>query len=133
MFDWSTMRKVNNFVEDATDHGAGNLKWDSTTVCTLTVPDGKRWYLIGGTTYRDQAATVSVIVYDNDDKPILPLMYDSAGTGRRGFPHSDAYSASEAFKAIPCILDQGEYIKFEFGAAQDAVAYVTALVMEGDV
>lgn len=122
--------KVNNYITDATDVGAGNLKFDSTTEATFTVPAGKRWFLIAGSMNRDANTWAVVDFYDSADKNIMRLAECSPATGRTGYPNNSAVNAMEGHKAIPMILDAGEYIKLTFGAAQGAGANASCLVLE---
>lgn len=121
---WLSGTKINNYLEDATS------TWDSTTVVTFTVPTGKRWYLRGGTIYRTVASTCTCFLHDSSDAPLLQLGNYAAGTGRAGYPNSDGTTATEGYKAVPIVMDAGEYIKLTFGVAQDASASVSCVVME---
>ncbi|GAG75607.1 unnamed protein product [marine sediment metagenome] len=58
--------KINNYDIDAT---AGGL-WTSTTIYEVTVPAGKRWFLIGGVVNRAVSATLTGRVFNAADKPL---------------------------------------------------------------
>ena len=115
------------YVVDATDAAAGNLKWDSTTVMTWTVPDNFRWYFIGGTVLNSVDATVTVDMYDASDKVIYGLASIAApgAATRVQFPDSDI-----GYVHRPIPMGPGMYVKMTMGAAQGAAAEANILVIE---
>jgi hypothetical protein len=115
------------YIVDATDAAAGNLKWDSTTVMTWTVPTNFRWYFIGGTVKNSADATVTVIVQNATPKEVYQLASIAApGIGVRvQFPDSDI-----AYVHRPIPLAAGWSIKMTMGAAQGAAAEANIHVIE---
>jgi len=117
------------YIVDATDNAATNLKWTSTTAQEYTVPAGKRWFLFGGQITRDVAtgtATVEVDIYNDADKPVLHLDTRANGTGTTPYPVS-TYTGSTVW---PFPMDAGWYVKILIGEAQDAAAAATCCVIE---
>ena len=119
-------RKVNNLVETAAAFSV------STSEHKWTVPNSKRWFLIGGIIVRDSAETVIIQAYDPTE-----LIYRLAGkapaTGTHGYPDGESEGAPRGEEAIPLILDQGEQIVVTFGGAQGAGASISCIVLEVDV
>ena len=117
------------YIVDATDNGAGNDKWTSTTIQSYTVPDAKRWYLYGGTVTRDTAtgtATLDVSLYDPDDNLVLILDQAANGTGITTYP--DATYTGELNFPLP--MNPGWYVKITIGEAQGAAAAATCHVLQ---
>ena len=82
---------LDNYIEDATDNGAGNDKWTSTTVQTYTVPSGHNWLIYGGQVTRDANETLVVILQNDTPKTLMTLATEGAGTGEVGiFENLDA-------------------------------------------
>jgi hypothetical protein len=115
------------FVIDATDNAAGNLKWDSTTVMTWTVPTNFRWYFIGGTVKNSADATVTAIVQNGTPKTVYQLCSIAApGIGVRvQFPDSDI-----GYVHRPIPMAAGWSVKMTMGAAQGAAAEANIQVIE---
>ena len=118
---------VDNFIIDATDTGAGNDKWTSTTVQTWTVPVGRRWAFLGGTVKNSADATVTVDIHNAADKIIYGLASIAApgATVRVQYPDSDI-----GFVHRPIMMASEWYVKLTMGAAQGAGAEATCLVLE---
>lgn len=118
---------VSNYIVNATDLGAGNDKWTSTTVQTWTVPAGKRWWFIGGSVKNSDDATVTVDIYDKSSKVMFGVCSIAApGAGVRvQYPDSDI-----GYVHRPIPLDAGMAVKLTMGAAQGATAEATCVVLE---
>ncbi|MHC4335470.1 MAG: hypothetical protein ACYSUV_17230 [Planctomycetota bacterium] len=118
---------VDNFIIDATDIGAGNDKWTSTTVQTWTVPAGRTWYFIGGSVLNSADATVTCDIHNAADKIVYGLCSIAApGIGVRvQYPDSDI-----AYVHRPIPMAEGWYVKLTMGAAQGAAAEATCQVLE---
>lgn len=123
-----TATKKNYYIVDATDNAATNLKWDSTTVQTYTVPTGKRWFFFGGIVYRDVNATLTILMKDSSAHVIGYLCDEAAATGYKHYPTSLV-----GYISRPQIMDAGETIVITCGAAQGAGAKATCCVLEVDV
>lgn len=126
---YTSSRKINNYLEDATDNAAGNLKFDSTTVATLTVPTGYRWLVIGGAVNRDVSGTLAVVGKDTSDKLIYVFHEEGASTTHSAWPANAAAVKESDYNGVP-ILDPGEYVEFTFGAAQSTACSVSCVVLE---
>ena len=118
---------MSNYIVDATDVGAGNDKWTSTTVQTWTVPAGKRWWFIGGSVKNSADATVTVDIYDKAGKVMLGVCSIAApGAGVRvQYPDSDI-----GYVHRPIPLDTGMAVKLTMGAVQGAAAEATCVVLQ---
>lgn len=118
---------LGNFIIDATDTGAGNDKWTSTTVQTWTVPADKTWYFIGGTVLNSADATVVVVIQDKTPKTIYQLCSIAApgAATRVQYPDSDI-----AYVHRPIPLPAGWSILLTMGAAQGAAAEASCQVIE---
>jgi hypothetical protein len=118
---------VDNFIIDATDTGAGNDKWTSTTEQTWTVPANRRWQVLGGTVLNSADATVTVIIQNTTPKTILQLASIAApGVGVRvQYPDSDI-----GYVHRPITIPAGWSVKLTMGAAQGAAAEASCLVLE---
>lgn len=118
---------IDNFIIDATDTGAGNDKWTSTTVQTWTVPANRRWQVLGGTVLNSADATVTVIIQNATPKTILQLASIAApGAGVRvQYPDSDI-----GYVHRPITIPAGWSVKLTMGAAQGAAAEASCLVLE---
>lgn len=119
-------QKKNHYIVNATDTAAGNLKWDSDTQQTYTVPSGKRWILMPSSVTLSDSATLVIYARDTADKAISLLANYSAGTGSKQYPAQ----ATSARANMPIILDAGENIYITCGAAQGAGAKATCCVLE---
>lgn len=120
-------KKVNNYIVDATDNDATNLKWDSTTVQEYEVPSDKRWFLLPSLVLLDVSSTLSIYLFDSADKTIAILGTYSAGTGAKPYPMGTSVFGRGV------VLDAGEYIKITCGTAQGAGAKASCIVLEIDV
>jgi len=123
---------VENYIVDATDNAATNLKWTSTTVQSYTVPTGKRWLLFGGHVKRDTqtgTATLLVDVYNESDKLILRLDTQANAIATTGYPNA----TSAAAFVFPMPMEAGWYVKITVGEAQGAAAAASCIVLEFDV
>ena len=118
---------VDNFIIDATDAGAGNDKWTSTTVQSYTVPAGRRWTFFGGSVLNSADATVVVDMYNAADKIVLGLASIAApgAATRVQYPDADI-----GYVHRPITMGPGWYIKITMGAAQGAAAEATCVVLE---
>jgi len=120
---------VENYIVDATDNGATNAKWTSTTVQSYTVPSEKVWYLYGGHVNRDTStgtATLLVDVYNDGDKLVMRLDSQADATGVTGYPNA-TYCGGIIF---PIPMEEGWYVKITIGEAQGAAATATCYVIE---
>lgn len=117
-------RLLTNYIEDATDNGAGNDKWTSTTVQTYTVPSNKRWLLWGGQVTRDANETLVVNLTDGTNT-IMNLATAAAGTGQ-----SDLLEDLPGNFSLPMILEAGWTVVITAGGAQGAGAKATCVVTE---
>jgi len=126
-------KKVNNYIEDATDNAATNAKFTSTTTQEWTVPTGKRWFVLGGNFNWNVSATAIFQAHDSSDKIIGTLMKTTAITGDHPWPSILSSVMVSGDHASPWILDAGEYVKVTAGAAQGATATASCVVLEIDV
>jgi len=95
----------------------------------LIVPEGKKWFLIGGVLNRSVSATSEICLYDENGNIILVLMITGAAVGRIAFPSQSAsISVLQASYPIPMLA--GWYLRFDCDAAQTSAAYITYLVVE---
>ena len=117
-------RLVTNYIVDATDNGAGNDKWTSTTVQTYTVPNGKRWLLWGGQVTRDANETLVVNLTDGTNT-LMNLATEAAGTGQ-----TDLLADLPGNFVLPIIMEPAWTIVITAGGAQGAGAKAAALVTE---
>ena len=120
---------IDNYIVDATDNGAGNDKWTSTTVQTYTVPVNRRWALDGGTVTRDTStgtATLDVSIFNAADKLLLILDQAADATGTTPFP-DPTFTGERIF---PFIMSAGWYVKVVIGEAQGAAAAATCVVRD---
>jgi len=120
---------LSNYIVDATDNGAGNDKWTSTTVQSYTVPSGKRWALFGGNVTRDTAtgtATLDVSLYDAADNLVQILDQAADATGTTAFPDV-TYTG---YLQFPLPMSAGWYVKITIGEAQGAAAAAVCYVVE---
>ena len=112
---------VGNYIVDATDNAATNLKWDSTTVQTYTVPSTKRWMLQGGSVFLSDNATCVVTMTDGTNT-IGQLATHAATTGWVEYP--------EFTHPHGHLLDPGWTIVITCGGAQGATAKASCIVYE---
>lgn len=121
-------RKLNYYIEDATDVAAGNLKFDSTTLQKYLPSTGYRWFFLWGVVYRDVSSTCEIDIRDSSDKIIGHLATLSAATGVASYPGA----LGTACHQVPTwfVLDPGDYINIAFGTAQGAGAYASCVVLE---
>lgn len=125
--------KKNFYIEDATDNGATNAKWTSTTEQEYTVPAGKRWLVLAGSVTRDANETLAVYFKDASDKLILQLISEGAATGYCGFFSDGANTLMRHKFPFPLVMDAGEYIHIVAGGAQGAGAKASLVVLEIDI
>ena len=119
---------IDNYDIDATGGGL----WASTTTYKATVPVGKRWFFIGGTVNRTVSATLQAQINNAADKLIMYLGYASAATGKTAYPNTVESGTSMCPPGfVP--MDVGMYVLVTFGAAQNASAEASCLVLEVDV
>lgn len=114
-------KKDNNYVATAAAFS------DSTTLHKATVPAGKRWFLIAGYVKRDAAATLIITLRDSAGANIGKILDEAAGTTGVAYPEAD-FQVGTAY-----ILDEAEWIQFDFGVAQGAGAYLSCMVLEVDI
>lgn len=120
---------IENYIVDATDNGAGNDKWTSTTVQSYTVPTGKVWMLYGGIVIRDTStgtATLLVQVFNAANKLLLQLDTQADAAATTSYPNT----TSTAGFRFPMKLKAGWYVKITIGEAQGAAASATCIVDE---
>ncbi|GAH92587.1 unnamed protein product [marine sediment metagenome] len=103
--------------------------WDSTTEHEWKVPAGKRWFIYGGMVNRSDSATLIIEYRDTGDNLMMRLVSESAATGPFSWPES----SYKVWTGLPLILDPGEHIRFTFGVAQGAAAYITGVALEANV
>jgi hypothetical protein len=115
---------VTNYIVDATDNGAGNDKWTSTTVQTYTVPSGKRWFLWGGAVTRDANETLVVDLTDGTNT-LMNLATEGAATGETSLTADVPTNFT-----FPIIMDAGWTVTVTAGGAQGAGAKATCVVTE---
>ena len=122
--------KVDNYIVDTGDLGAGNDKWTSTTEQTYTVPANKRWLLYGGQVTRDTATgTATLIVNLTDGTNILMnLATEADATGT-----TSLIADVPTPQVWPIIMDAADAITIVIGEAQGAAAAATCVVLEFDV
>lgn len=96
---------------------------------TWTVPDGKRWLVIGGHAERDVAATFDLKVTDNAGKTLQQCEQVAAGATVVSFGNI-ANESEVAFNPFP--LDEGDKIVITWGVAQ-TTPEIALLVLEIDV
>jgi hypothetical protein len=108
--DWT---KKNNYVETAAAFSV------STTVHRATVPADKRWIVLHINCYRDVNATLDITMRSVTPKLIGIIADEAAATGNKWYDSS-----------LNWVLDEGEYIQFEFGVAQGAGAFLSVVVLE---
>ena len=115
------------YIVDTGSLGAGNDKWDSTTVMTWTVPAGKRWHFIGGTVKNSADATVTCDIHNAADKIVYGICSIAApgATVRVQFPDSDI-----GYVHRPIPMGSEWYLKMTMGAAQGAAAEANIQVIE---
>jgi len=96
------------------------------TVESLTVPTGKQWMVYWIFASRPVSATLNAYLYNSNDKIIGRIVDVAAGTSVivGGFGQL-TYDIE-----CPFPMKAGDYIKFTYGAAQDATAYVGAVILE---
>jgi len=126
-------KKVDNYIEDATDNGTGNDKFDSTTLQKYEVPSGKRWILLGGVVVIDASSTCTVSIKNSAGKLIRRIIAGTATTGTVPYPSTNAAVTYEGGVAYPHVLDYGDYVEVLFGAAQGAGASASCQVLEIDI
>lgn len=116
-----------NYIVDATDNAATNLKWDSTTVQTYTVPAGKRWLLYGGYVTRDANETLVTVIQDATPTAIMTVSTQGAAIDT-----TDLLADLPGNLTMPMILDPGFSVLITAGGAQGAGAKATCFVLEYD-
>lgn len=114
---------VDTYLLDATS------TWDSTTTHNIVCPSGKRWIVITGGYSRSAAATASVGFHNVADAKICGIDVAASGTGFRNL-FSMSNTSDIANLTFPLIMEAGDYIKFFFGAAQGAAAFLSLRVLE---
>ena len=118
-----------HYIADATDNGAGNDKWTSTTVQSYTVPTGFVWYLYGGHVNRDTStgtATLVIDVYNDSDELVMRLDSQADASGITGYPNSTYVSGLR----FPIFLEADWYVKITIGEAQGGSATASCFVIE---
>ena len=120
---------LEQYIVDATDTGAGNDKWTSTTVQSYIVPTGFAWWLIGGHVNRDTqtgTATLLVQIFNGANKLVLQLDTQTNATGTTPYPNSTSTGAIN----FPFFMEAGWYVKVTVGEAQGALATASCYVMQ---
>ena len=120
---------LDNYIIDATDPGAGNDKWTSTTVQSYTVPTGRRWALQGGSVKRDTqtgTATLDVSIFNAADKLIQILSQEANAAATTPYPDV----TFTGYLQFPLPMAAGWYVKVVVGEAQGAAATATCVVRE---
>jgi len=115
-----------NYIVDATDNAATNLKWTSTTVQTYTVPAGKVWLLWGGIVTRDAAETLVVTLLDGTNT-LMTLASEGAAASTTSLTADLPTNFT-----MPLILPAGYQVLITCGGAQGAGAKATCVVTEID-
>lgn len=105
------------------------LVGSGTSTEQITVPAGKRWLVFAVLGVPDVNATLEAAVYDDANVKLMPLGSQGAGTSLVVFPDNGGAGELNG-GAYPFPLPAGYYIKFTFGAAQGAAAYVGVIVLE---
>ena len=113
-----------NYIVDATDNGAGNDKWTSTTVQTYTVPAATYWLLWGGQVTRDAAETLVVNLTDGTNT-IMNLATEGAAASQ-----TSLLADLPGNYHMPMILPAAYTIVITAGGAQGAGAKATCVVTE---
>ena len=114
-----------NYIVDATDPGAGNDKWTSTTVQTYTVPTGKRWLAYGGYVTRDANETLAVILQDTTPSTVMALSTQGAAIDT-----TDIFADLPGNFVLPLNMEAGWSVKITAGGAQGAGAKAALFVHE---
>jgi hypothetical protein len=120
---------LGNYIVDATDNGAGNDKWTSTTVQSYTVPANRTWWLYGGSVKRDVdtgTGTLDVSVFDASNHLIQILDQAAHATGTTPYPDV-TYTG---YLQFPLPMPAGWYVKIVIGEAQGAAAAATCWITE---
>lgn len=119
-------RKYTTYLLDATS------TWDGTTTHKVVVPatSGQevRWKLIAATLKNDANATSAIYWLDSSDVVIAQLASQAANTGRTSWPNGIADASLLSNGEV--ILDAGEKLHFNTGAAQGAGAYIYVHLLE---
>lgn len=108
--DWE---KKNNVVADAT------VNYDATTHHAVTVPTDKRWIILSIRDFRDANGTLDITLRNAATNVIHTIADEAAGTGAKWYDSN-----------LNWVLDEGEYVYFEYGAAQGAGAFLSVVVLE---
>lgn len=120
---------LENYIIDASDNAATNLKWNSTTEQKYTVPAGKFWMLYGGQVQRDvQTGTATLLVTIDNESDVAVLQLDTQANGVTLAPYPNA--SSTAGIVFPIKMDAGWYVHITVGEAQDTGAWATCMVIE---
>lgn len=98
--------------------GATNFS-ESTSDHRITCPAGKQWTIIHILVNRSDAATLNVRIRNASDQ--LTGYIDNVASGT-GTTVMGSTQASTVTAQMPVILTAGQYIWFNFGAAQGATA-----------
>jgi len=94
----------------------GNYTDTATKVQKYHVPPGKVWWILRTTMYAGDAAVIYVRHYDKESKLLGTIVYKASGTGMATGPTSPI-----AFTYVgtnPVLAEEGDYIEFNFSAAQ---------------
>lgn len=97
----------------------------------MTVPTGKMWLLLYGSVLIDVNAAINCKIMRSDDLDIALVLTEGASTGMKYFPEIPAAAAIPRPYAF--ILKAGDYLHFDYGANQDATAFVFARFLEVSV
>ena len=121
-------KKITNYDVDAT---AGGL-WTSDKIYQVTVPAGKRWFLVGGFVGPDVSSTCVINAYNAGAGVIFSLANAAAGTARVAFP-SGVSATQHGNYGGHVVLDTGEYVRATLGTSQTGGAEASCVVLEVDV
>jgi len=113
-----------NYIVDATDNGAGNDKWTSTTVQTYTVPAGAYWLIWGGIVTRDAAETL-VVTFTDGTNTLMTLASEGAAAAT-----TSIFADLPTNYTLPLIAQAGYTVVITCGGAQGAGAKATCVVTE---
>lgn len=109
-------------IEDEVVLGGSNFS-ESTTQHKITVPANEEWILVFGSINRDNSSTLNVYLFNAADKRLVRLSNEAAATGWSQIPEAPT-GATFADKPEGTPMKVGDYLQFDFGAAQGAVAEI---------
>lgn len=118
-------KKIDNYVI-----GGASFS-DSQQLHKVTCPANKRWFVLGGQTYRDVAATLKVTIKDSSNQELIQFAEDGAGAIEYTWPNSEVVPAAQPSTGlIKWVMDAGDYVEFAFDVNQTAAARLSCVVLE---